>query len=190
MKTSLKTTSARRTSLLPGHDYLSSTAAKSQTRAKKCFLLLMTATRNSLKPQRSLVIVLRLAELCTWSTVCTATARAAMVTGPTAKYLTPLPRDYRNGIFKFTSTKQGKNATRDDLSRIIKMGIPGTYMPSFMLLEDEEVAQIVEYVRWLSMRGQVELAMGAELAGSYSDEAMKERVDGGEKKKRDSRRTS
>lgn len=102
--------------------------------------------------------------------------------GPTAEYLNPLPRDYRNGVFKFTSTNEGKNATRADLARVIKMGIAGTYMPSFMLLEDEEVDQIVEYVRWLSMRGQLENALGAELAGNYSDKAMSERVEGGEKR--------
>ncbi|MFK7819379.1 MAG: cytochrome c [Planctomycetaceae bacterium] len=100
--------------------------------------------------------------------------------GPTAEYLNPLPRDYRNGVFKFTSTKEGKTATREDLTRVIKMGIAGTYMPSFMLLEDQEVDQIVEYVRWLSMRGQLENALGAELAGNYSAEAMAERIDGGE----------
>lgn len=103
--------------------------------------------------------------------------------GPTAEYLNPLPRDYRKGLFKFTSTKEGMNVTRGDLTRVIKMGIAGTYMPSFMLLEDQEVEQIVEYVRWLSMRGQLENALGAELAGNYSDKAMNERIEGGENRK-------
>ncbi len=102
--------------------------------------------------------------------------------GPTAQYLNPLPRDYRDGIFKFTSTGEGKNATRKDLTRVIKRGIPGTYMPSFMLLKDEEVSQIVEYVRWLAMRGQVEKALVAELSADFSEEAIKQTVEGGTKR--------
>jgi len=74
--------------------------------------------------------------------------------GPTAKYLNPHPRDYRLGIFKFTSTINARRAQRDDLARIIGNGIPGTYMPSFRLLTPTESTAIVEYVLWLSMRGE------------------------------------
>jgi len=38
--------------------------------------------------------------------------------GPTAQYLNPLPRDYRSGLFKFTSTLGPEKPTRDDLSRM------------------------------------------------------------------------
>jgi len=76
--------------------------------------------------------------------------------GPTAQYFNVKPRDYRRGTFKFTSTKTGIRSTRDDLYRIVKLGVPGTYMPSFMLLPDEEVHALVEYVRWLAMRGELE----------------------------------
>lgn len=76
--------------------------------------------------------------------------------GPTAQYFNVKPRDYRRGVFKFTSTKDGVRASRDDLFRIIKLGAPGTYMPSFMLLPDDEVLAMVEYVRWLAMRGEAE----------------------------------
>ena len=76
--------------------------------------------------------------------------------GPTAEYFTIKPRDYRKGIFKFKSTSGEIRASRDDLYRMIKLGAPGTYMPSFMLLPDSEVHALVEYVRWLSMRGQME----------------------------------
>src|SRR5262245_17647803 len=40
--------------------------------------------------------------------------------GPTARFLLPLPRDYRRGIFKFTSTDQSSNPTRDDLLHTLK----------------------------------------------------------------------
>lgn len=94
--------------------------------------------------------------------------------GPTAKYLNPRPRDYRLGKFKFKSTVGLGKPTRADLERIIRHGIPGTYMPSFMLLEDEESKAIVEYVRWLAMRGELEQRLATELAGEYSLKAVKE----------------
>jgi mono/diheme cytochrome c family protein len=100
--------------------------------------------------------------------------------GPTAKYLNPRPRDYRLGLFKFTSTGQADKALRGDLARIVKQGIPGTYMPSFMLLEKEELKAIVEYVRWLAMRGELENRLDAELTGDYSQDAFKQRKDDGE----------
>jgi mono/diheme cytochrome c family protein len=76
--------------------------------------------------------------------------------GPTSRYLNPLPRDYRDGKFKFTSTPYTHPPARADLARIIEHGIPGTYMPSFKLLEPHEMDSLVEYVRWLAMRGQSE----------------------------------
>ena len=85
--------------------------------------------------------------------------------GPTAKYLNPKPRDYRLGIFKFTSTKPGIKPSRADLQRIIKNGVPGTYMPSFLLLADRELKEIIEYVRWLSMRGEFEHKLAMSFVG-------------------------
>ena len=100
--------------------------------------------------------------------------------GPTAPYLNPRPRDYRLGIFKFTSTTASDRATRDDLARTIREGIPGTYMPSFLLLEDDELHAIIEYIRWLAMRGEYEKRLVDQLVTDYSNEAFKERVEGGE----------
>jgi mono/diheme cytochrome c family protein len=82
--------------------------------------------------------------------------------GPTAGFLNPYPRDYRQGVFKFKSTERKDKPTRADLKRTLVEGIPGTAMPSFMLLFDEELEALVEYVRYLSIRGQFErdLAMG------------------------------
>ena len=85
--------------------------------------------------------------------------------GPTAKYLNPKPRDYRLGLFKFTSTVAGSKPSRADLKRIIKEGVPGTYMPSFLLLDDRELEDIIEYIRWLSMRGEFEHSLALDLAG-------------------------
>ncbi|MCA9103127.1 MAG: cytochrome c, partial [Planctomycetales bacterium] len=76
--------------------------------------------------------------------------------GPTAAFLNPYPRDYRRGQFKVTSTAAGYGPTRADLVRVLEHGIPGTAMPSFALLPPDEVDALVEYVKYLSMRGQVE----------------------------------
>lgn len=92
--------------------------------------------------------------------------------GPTAKYLNPKPRDYRLGTFKFTSTLSSERATRDDLHRIVKYGIPGTYMPSFLLMDENEMTAVVEYIRWLSMRGEMEKRLGDELA-DYNEASIK-----------------
>ena len=74
--------------------------------------------------------------------------------GPTALFLNPYPRDYRKGIFKFTST--GSTPTTADLKRTLIDGIAGTAMPSFALLPDDEVEALVEYVKYLAIRGQTE----------------------------------
>jgi len=104
--------------------------------------------------------------------------------GPTAKYLNPRPRDYRQGKFKFTSTAgpAGK-ATRDDLRRIVGQGIPGTYMPAFVpMLKDGELTAIVEYVRWLAMRGEVEWQLLGQFKEDYPvDRAKKEAKETGGK---------
>lgn len=100
--------------------------------------------------------------------------------GPTAPYLNPLPRDYRLGVFKFTSTLPQDRARRDDLHRTIRNGIPGTYMPSFLLLRDDELEAITEYIRWLAMRGEYEKRLVDGLYGDYSITAVAQRVKDGE----------
>jgi mono/diheme cytochrome c family protein len=79
--------------------------------------------------------------------------------GPTARFLDPYPRDYRKGVFKFKSTYPDAKPTNDDLVRILHNGIPGTSMPSFSLLPKPEVEALVEYVKYLAMRGQMETAL-------------------------------
>ncbi len=76
--------------------------------------------------------------------------------GPTALFLNPYPRDFRPGVFKFTSTHQGGKPTDEDLRRTMVRGIPGTAMPSFALLPEEDLDALIEYVKYLSMRGESE----------------------------------
>lgn len=106
--------------------------------------------------------------------------------GPTAKYLDPKPRDYRLGIYKFTSTAAPEKASREDLADILRHGIPGTAMPAYRLLESEDpqaLHAIVEYIRWLSMRGEYESQLAAiPTAMEYTAEAVEKRVADGEKR--------
>jgi mono/diheme cytochrome c family protein len=102
--------------------------------------------------------------------------------GPTADYLNPRPRDYRQGIFKFTSTVSTSKASHDDIARTLREGVPGTSMPSFVvILSPEEVGIVADYVRWLAMRGEFEKRLTGELAADYSQKAIADRVKGGEK---------
>ncbi len=76
--------------------------------------------------------------------------------GPSAALLNPYPRDFRLGKFKFKQTKVNKPPRDEDLRRIIRNGIPGTSMASFRTLSDAEVDALVDYVKYLAIRGQTE----------------------------------
>ena len=84
--------------------------------------------------------------------------------GPTSRFLSPYPRDFRLGKFKFKTTPIGKKPTRTDLRRVLTQGLMGTSMPSFRLLKDDELEVLVDYVIFLSVRGQVERQMIAQAA--------------------------
>jgi mono/diheme cytochrome c family protein len=78
--------------------------------------------------------------------------------GPTGPWLSPHPRDYRLGKFKFVSSARGsRKPRRADLVRTVRTGIDGSSMPSFSLLTPTEQEQVVSYVIHLSLRGEVEL---------------------------------
>jgi mono/diheme cytochrome c family protein len=82
--------------------------------------------------------------------------------GPTAEWVNPHPRDYRKGIFKFTSSNQDagkRKPRREDLKRTLRNGIEGTSMPSFGLLSDSELEELIDYVIHLSLRGEVEMVV-------------------------------
>jgi mono/diheme cytochrome c family protein len=79
--------------------------------------------------------------------------------GPTSAFLWPRPRDFRRGIFKFTSTT-GAKPTRDDLRRILVNGVPNTAMPSFeALMSPEQIEQVLDYLIYLTLRGETEQAL-------------------------------
>ena len=74
----------------------------------------------------------------------------------------PKPRDYRPGIFKFTSTTYGAKPLREDLIRTVKRGIRGTSMPAFALLPPGDLDAVVDYVLTLTHRGELEAQLADE----------------------------
>lgn len=76
--------------------------------------------------------------------------------GPTAAWVNPHPRDYRRGLFKFKSTPEGGKPLHSDLYRTLYEGVEGTSMPSFKVLPEDELDDLVAYVIHLSIRGEVE----------------------------------
>lgn len=86
--------------------------------------------------------------------------------GPTARFLDPYPRDYRNGTFKYTMTKSKEKPTLDDLTRTLTEGLHGTMMPPFgVMLTKDEINALVQYVKYLSVRGEVEIYLQRALDG-------------------------
>jgi mono/diheme cytochrome c family protein len=98
--------------------------------------------------------------------------------GP-ASLVTPFPRDFRRGEFKFISTgvsppRRGEfvltgmsKPRRADILRTLAEGLKGTAMPSFSLLPEENRDLLARYVAYLSIRGEVEYqTLAAALGGS------------------------
>ena len=96
--------------------------------------------------------------------------------GPAAQYLTPRPRDYRKGIFKFNSTGYGNKPSREDLLRTVRQGVTGTSMPSFDRLPPSDLEAVVDYVLALTHRGELEtlLALQADSDGELTKETADE----------------
>lgn len=76
--------------------------------------------------------------------------------GELSSTMSPYPRDYRKGVFKFKSTERGEKPTREDLAGLIKNGISGSRMVAIPNLTDDDVNALVDYVIYLSWRGQLE----------------------------------
>ena len=72
--------------------------------------------------------------------------------GEMAPTLVPRPRSFREGMFKFRTTPFGTLPTEDDLRHTIKHGLTGTAMGMFSQLTDEDVTNVIEYVKSFSRR--------------------------------------
>lgn len=108
--------------------------------------------------------------------------------GPAATFMNPYPRDFRRGVYKFKSTPKGEKPTDDDLRRILVAGIPGTAMPSYAALPDQDVVALVQYVRYLSIRGEVERLLADYAAAELGPDEPLIDEDAWEEKVQDQRR--
>ena len=107
--------------------------------------------------------------------------------GPDAWSMNPKPRDFRQGKFKFTSTRTFYAPHRDDLMRTLDEGIAGTYMPSFKLLPEADRRVLVEYVIWLANRGEIENQALRVLTADFGPEAIADYREGFEEDLADAR---
>jgi cytochrome c oxidase cbb3-type subunit I/II len=77
--------------------------------------------------------------------------------GQAARFMNPLPRDFRKGIFKFRST-QGKDSlpTDVDLYSTITHGLWGTAMPSWQEISANERLAVIQFIKTFSDRWEKE----------------------------------
>ncbi len=66
--------------------------------------------------------------------------------GPAADFVDPRPRDFTQARFKFRTTRSGQPPATNDILRTIQRGIPGSAMPSFSFLTEDERKKIAAYV--------------------------------------------
>jgi DMSO reductase family type II enzyme heme b subunit len=62
-------------------------------------------------------------------------------------YTIPQPRDFTSGTYKFRTTLSGEPPLDEDIIRATREGNPGTTMPPWTRFTDDEVKDIVEYVK-------------------------------------------
>ena len=72
--------------------------------------------------------------------------------GRAATFLSPLPRDFTAGVFKFRSTPSGSLPTDGDLYRTITRGVRWTAMPTWHEVPDKQRIAVVAYLKTLSKR--------------------------------------
>lgn len=78
--------------------------------------------------------------------------------GSNAPQLQPLPRDYRQGVFKFVTTapEAAGRPLKSDLKRTVRRGLDGSMMVPFPNLSETELDNVASYVIFLSVRGESE----------------------------------
>ncbi len=63
------------------------------------------------------------------------------------------PRDFRQGVYKFRSTKTGELPTMEDVEKIIRVGVPNTTMPAWgQFLTSEQIKNLARYLIVFSER--------------------------------------
>ena len=77
--------------------------------------------------------------------------------GMVSRYVFPKPRDLSHGVFKIHSTPTGSLPTDQDLFDTLTRGMPGTTMPSWANLSEQQRWQLVSYIKTLSDRFKNEI---------------------------------
>lgn len=70
--------------------------------------------------------------------------------GEATPFLSPKPRDFTSGVFKFRSSALGTLPSDQDLMATISKGIAGTSMPAFPDVPEQERFAIVQYIKSFS----------------------------------------
>jgi mono/diheme cytochrome c family protein len=70
--------------------------------------------------------------------------------GPATVWLFPKPRNFTAGLFKIQSTPAASLPSDEDLFQTITRGMPGSSMPSFTYLSEQQRRDVVQYVKWLT----------------------------------------
>jgi len=72
--------------------------------------------------------------------------------GPAATFLSPRPRNFTLGVFKFRTTPSGSLPTDGDLYRTVTRGVRWTAMPTWHEIPDKERLAVVTFVKTFSSR--------------------------------------
>src|SRR5437879_5857275 len=76
--------------------------------------------------------------------------------GEFAEWITPKPRDYRQGTFKWRSTPSGSLPTDADLEKTMKSGLYATFMPTWFAIGHRPRMDVISYIKTFSDRWQKE----------------------------------
>ena len=72
--------------------------------------------------------------------------------GESAEWITPKPRDYRQGTFKWRSTPSGALPTDADLEKTVRDGLFGTSMESWFAIGRRSRRDVIAYIKTFSPR--------------------------------------
>ncbi len=98
--------------------------------------------------------------------------------GVAAPFFDPRPRDFTRGLFKIRTTPSGSLPTDDDLFKVVTEGMPGTSMPAWNTLREQERHAVVQYIKTFSDRFKSEPA-GKPIQVGNEVRASKESLDKG-----------
>lgn len=84
--------------------------------------------------------------------------------GRAAAQLTPPPRNFQLGEFRFHPAGPTHAPTQGDLAAVMRRGVPGAGMPMFARLGAARQSGLADWVRFLALRGAFERAFVAHVA--------------------------